>query len=597
MLSLQDTLTPFVGIVYKRMSRYLLLFLFGCSLLVTSCGEDTPEDTPQPTRDAEGHVSYGGTFKMAIDEKYQTLFPSDILDHGSSNLANQIYESLLGFDPSTMKVVPALAESYDIDDSNTVYTFKLKQGVYFHDDPCFEGGKGREVKASDVKFSFELICSGKVEMSVYANTFQNRLVGSQAYTDGEASEVTGIEVIDDYTIKLTLEAPRQSFLYVLAMPNTSIIPKEAYEKYGKEARVGTGPFRYIAEGDTEEKTILLRNDNYHVKDSFGNQLPYLDTFSIAYINSKNTQLEEFRNGNLDIINGLPSEKVKEVVREQIADFSNVPPKYILGRSPEMITQFYEFNLSKEVFKDVKVRKAFNYAINRQKIYHDILSEEAFGPGNHGLSPPSFPGYDIEKINGYSYDPEMARQLLAQAGYPGGKGFPDITIELNSGGTRNSRVAFEIQKQLSEVLNINVDIDVVSFAQKIEDARNGRSEIFRAAWVADYPTPETFLWICYGKTVPEDLTAPSYPNTMRYKNPEFDALFEKGVSAATREEAYEYFMQAEQIMINDAPMIVLWYSENYRLLQSYVRNYYSNPMSYLDCSTIYMKSRDEVQTEH
>ena len=566
---------------------YSLIVLIG---LVSCEGQEDP--TVDNGREANGPVVYGGSLNLCQDEKFQTFYPPSVVDLNSMNIVTQVFEGLVKFNPQTMQVEPSLAESWTVSSDGLVYTFKLRSGANFHDDPCFDGGKGRAVTADDVRFTFELLCENTAHNSNFANLFQDRLQGANAYYAGEAATVSGIQVVDAQTVSLTLEESRSSFLYTLANPATSILAPEAVEQYGNKAYVGTGPFRYESSCDTEKELVLLRNDAYSIMDSFGNTLPYLDSIRFSFVNSKNTQLEQFRNDELDMINGLPSEKIKEVVKQHIADFSNKPPKYILGRSPEMMTQFYEFNLTKEVFKDSRVRKAFSYAINRQKIYRDILMEEAFGPGHHGITPPSFRTYDIDKIPGYSYDPDQARELMAMAGYPAGDGFPTITIELNSGGTRNSRVAFEIQKQLSEVLGINVDIEVVPFAQKLEDAKYGRADIFRSAWVADFPSPENFLWIFYGKNVPTDLAAPSWPNTARYVNPEFDALFEQGIAATSEEDRNAAFMAAETLMMQDAPIIVLWYSENFRLRRADVRNFYSNPMNYLDCSRVYIKAPEK-----
>ncbi|PCH68226.1 MAG: peptide ABC transporter substrate-binding protein, partial [Bacteroidetes bacterium] len=144
------------------------------------------------------------------------------------------------------------------------------------------------------------------------------------------------------------------------------------------------------------------------------------------------------------------------------------------------------------------------------------------------------------------------------------------------------------KQLQNNLNINLEISVVSLAQKIERSQNGKLEFFRSGWIADFPSPENFLMLLYGKNVPETLDEPSYPNTSRYVNPEFDALFEKALSAATEEESNQFFMEAEKLAMADAPMIILWYEESYRLLQPYVQGAENNPMQFRDYSVTYFK---------
>ena len=565
------------------------LVILSVAVLFSSCSNSTSEGGSD--RVAKGDKVYGGTLRINETEQFQTLYPAGITDIGSAHIANQIYEGLVKFNPKDLSIIPSLAEKWDVDAAGTTYTFHLKKGVMFQDNECFPDGKGREVKSSDFKYAFELLCTDNKDNSNFAATFKDRVVGANKFFEASKGKpngtIDGIKTPDDYTISITLTSPSSSFLFALASPVTSVIAKEAYEKYGADMKVGTGPFMFVENGATD-KALLKRNNNYHGTDSLGNQLPFLDSVVISFLPTKKQELDNFQNGNLDMVIGLPSESIKDMVESQIADFQNKPPKYVLERSPEMASQYYEFNMTKEPFNNIKVRQAFSYAIDRNKIVEDVLKGEAYGPAINGISPPSFKGYDITKITGYDFDAEKAKKLLAEAGYPNGKGFPKVKIELNSGGAKNTNVVLEIQKQLMEVLNVNVDFEVVPQKQKMEDAKFARAEIFRAAWIADFPSPENFLWILYGATVPADIAQPSYPNTPRYKNEEFDKLFDSGKAAKTQEEGYADLLKAEQIMMNDAPIMMLWYDENYRLVKSNVRNLFSNPMRYRDYSQVYLK---------
>lgn len=567
------------------MKQRLILFL-SLAVFYTSCS-----DSAHSGGAAKGDKVYGGTLRVNEIEQYQTLYPAGITDVTSYHIANQVYEGLVKFNPKDLAIKPCLAEKWDVDASATTYTFYLKKGVKFHDDACFSGGKGREVKATDVEQAFKLLCINSKENVNFPATFKDRVVGANAFyeagKDKAGGEIEGIKVMDDYTIKISLTEPSASFLYALALPAASIIPKEAVEKYGIETKVGTGPFIFAGK-NTNERVILRRNENYHGVDSLGNQLPFLDTVIISFFPTKKEELDNFKNGNLSIVIGLSSEAIKDMVEKDITDFQNKPPKYILDRSAEMATQYYTFNLTRPPFNDVRVRKAFSYALKKNRIIEEVLRGEAYGPGVNGISPPSFKGYDITKIKGYDFDEKEAKKLLAEAGYPDGKGFPLIKIELNSGGSKSADVVLEIQKQLMDVLNVNVDFEVVSLKQKLDDEKHARADMFRASWLADFPSPENFLWILYGASVPEDVKQPSWPNTPRYKNPEFDKLFEAGKSAKNQEESYADFMKAEQILMEDAPIIVLWYGENYRLVKSNVRSFFSNPMRHRDYSEVYIK---------
>ena len=581
--------------LFKRLLYHImkksLLFILSLGVFLYSCSNSST-DSASGDRVAKGDKVYGGTLKINETEQVQTLYPTAITDISSAHIANQIYEGLVKFNPKDLSIIPSLAEKWSLDAAGTTYTFNLKKGVVFQDNECFEGGKGREVKASDFKYSFDLLCTDSKDNSNFGATFKDRVVGANKFFEASKGKpngtIEGIKVVDDYTLTITLTSPSASFLSILASPAASVVAKEAVEKYGVDMKVGTGPFAFV-QTEATDRIILKRNDNYHGTDSLGNKLPFLDSIVVSFLPTKKQELESFENGDLAMVIGLPSESIKDMVESQISNFQNKPPKFILERSPEMASQYYEFNLTKEPFNNPKVRQAFSYAIDRNKIIEDVLKGEAYGPGVNGICPPSFKGYDITKITGYDFDAEKAKKLLAEAGYPNGKGFPKVKIELNSGGSKNANVVLEIQKQLMEVLNVNVDFEVVPQKQKLEDAKYGRAEIFRAAWIADFPSPENFLWTLYGAGVPADATQPSFPNTPRYKNAEFDKLFEEGKSAKTQEESYAAFLKAEQLMMNDAPVMLLWYEESYRLVKSTVHGLYSNAMRFRDYSAVYLKS--------
>lgn len=577
------------GINLKSTNRHFTIVL-AAILLLNSCGPGGGDgDRPDV---AKGYVVYGGTMSISGNDKYQSLYPAAIQDVGSFYVASQIHRGLVRFDPSNIEeVLPSIASSWEVEEKGLRYTFKLNQDVRFHDDACFSGGTGRLITAQDVIYSFETLCTKDENNLNFSNTFQDKLKGATAFYEGEATSISGLTAPDDYTIVLELEEPSTTLLYTLASPTTSIIAKEAVEMYGADLKVGTGAFIFGAEDAENETLSLVRNNNYFEVDSFGNKLPYLDTVLFVYGGSETTKLVSFKAGELHYMNDVPADKIKSFVSDNAEDFTASPPRFLLNISPEMTTHYYEFNLTREIFKDSLVRQAISYAVDRSRIVDRVLKNEAFGVGVYGITPPSFKDYNITTIDGFSFDPEKAKSLLAKAGYVNGKNFPPIKIEVNSGGSRNYKVAMEIQKQLADVLNINVEVEFVSFGKKLEDATNGNFDIVRAAWVADYPTPESFLSLFYGKFLPDSLHFPSYPNVTRYNNPIFDEYFEKGKRETDRKKQHEYFLKAEQEMIKDAPVFVLWYSEDYRLINSSVRNFYTNPINALDLTEVYLKDRD------
>lgn len=571
------------------------ILVFSAFVLFLASCQQSGKDAEN--RVAKGGKTYGGCFRYSELESFQTLLPYAATENVSVNFIEHIYEGLVKFNSKTLSVEPLLAEKWTANDAKTEFTFHLKKGVHFQDDACFPEGKGREVKASDIKYSFEQLCTNKTNNFAFGSSFKDRVLGATKYYEASAKgkpsfDIEGIKVVDDYTIKIVLEKPTVVFLEILAGPGCVIIPKEGYEKYGDKISVGTGPFK-LADVN-KDKIYLVRNPNYHGVDSLGNQLPFLDSIEVTIVETKAAELELFLANKLDMINGLPSESVNEILEQQINDFQKHPPKFILARSADYISQYYEFNMAKGVFKDKKVRQAFNYAINREKIVKDVLNEQAYGPGQYGIVPPTMKGYDATKIKGYTYDPEKAKKLLAEAGFPNGKGFPTIKLELNSGGAKNSNVAFEIQSQLQQGLGVNISLEVVPMAKKLDDAQYARADMFRSAWVADYPNPETFLNLAYGKNVPATLDLPSFPNHTRYVNPKYDELFEKAKFATNIEESMKLYQQAEQMMMDDSPFMVLWYDEDYKMLQANVRDFFINPLRKKDLSRTYLKEMEKKQ---
>ncbi len=578
------------------MRNLIICKLLIISLFFASCGGSQNSETPKELRSANGGRYYGGEFRLNESEYIKNLFPHNIVDVYSYRVASQIYEGLFKFDQGgNLKIVPALAESHTIDSSYTVYTVKIRKGVVFHDDACFGGGKGREVKAEDIKYCFTRLCTQDRNNRAF-DMFDGILKGAKTYYDatigGKAPsfELEGVKIIDDYTIQFTLDKPNSLFLTNLARPQTFIFPKEAYEKYGVDMRikaVGTGPYKILSV-DEGNKIKLARNENYYRKDKHGNQLPFIDALEINFIQDKKTELFEFRKGNLDMMYRLPTDYIIEILEETNVDENGGFSKYELQREPEMQTQIFSFMNAEGIFKDVNVRKAISFAIDRKKILEFVLNGEGYAAGIHGLTPPSFQDYDISKIQGYDYNIDSAQYYLAKAGFPKGQGFPKITLDLNPEGDRHSNVALEVRNQLKNSLNIEMEINILPHSQITDKCIKGNFSLIRLSWLADYPSPQNFLWMFSSKYVPAQLGENSYPNIPRYKNPKFDALYDRALIATSVEEANKYFMEAESLVMRDAPILVLWYDEGYRLLSSRIKNFPNNPMQYRDFSEVYFE---------
>lgn len=568
------------------------LFLVTFGLILFSCGGAGEEDEST----VDGNSIYGGTFTMPIGSYFTAIRPVELQKLETAQVYDQVLEGLVKYNPKTLEIEPSLAKEWTVSEDGKIYTFTLRDDVYFHDNPCFPDGKGRKMEASDVVYSFENIYRKEPTNKAYYN-FNNMIVGGDEFYNGSASSISGISV-DGNKVSFELVEASSVFIQKLATVFASITPKESFET-AEYIPVGTGPFMYD-KSSSSELVKLYRNPNFYLSDKDGNQLPYLDSVDFKYYEHSEDQMDLFWEGGLSYIPNVPITSINEVLEERIEDFESDPPKYMLISEPQLSTTYLEFNMNTPVLQNKKVRQALNLAINRKKLVEKIMKNQAYEIGKFGITPPLpkiFGEYDFEGIEdvSYVYNPEKAKQLLAEAGYPKGKGFPTLSFQFRLGND-HYLIASEIQNQLRSVLNINIEIEGVEFNQLIENQAMGSADIFRSTWFGDYPTPETFLVNAYGKIVPSSLDEPSYMNSSRYINPTFDEAFERGSKSANHEESLVAFAEAEKILMDDAAFVILWYGEDLMLLQSNVRNLESNGMRYLDLRNVYFKERLASETE-
>lgn len=562
-------------------------------LAVTACGPKG-EKVETELRAAEGGVWYGGTMRYNETEYIKSLYPLNITEVTGHRVITQIYEGLVSFVMKDLSIEPALAERWDISEDGTRYTFYLRKGVKFHDDPCFPDGKGREVTAHDFKYIFDRACTYDPANNQSYKFAVDCIKGAQEHYDltregkTDPAGVSGVTVLDDYTLQIDLIRPFSIFLSRLALPFGNVYPREAWEKYGAEMRVktvGTGPF--VLSTVREDQVIFLdRNPDYWGRDEHGNQLPYLDNIKVTFIKEHKTQLEQFVKGELDMIYRLPAEDRENIV-DVDGNLQGQYTQYQFQSKPAMALQYYGFLHADEVFGDKRVRQAFCYAIDRQKIADFTLKGSA-APAVYGMVPPGTGTYDATRVNGYELNAGKARELLAEAGYPRGEGFPRVTLQINSGGERNENVAEAVQKMLQDNLNIQVEIVTVPWAQHTEAVESAKVKFWRLGWIADYPDPENFLNLFHGKWYEPDLSQKTYINSFRYNNPAFDAKFDEALRTTEPDERNRLYAEADQIAVDDAVVMPIYYDKDDRLLQPNVRQFYQNAMEYRNLKDVYFE---------
>lgn len=479
--------------------------------------------------------------------------------------AHQLYNTLVETNDS-LQMIPSLAHHWDISDDRTEFTFHLRTDVFFHDDPCFNGGKGRKMVASDVVYSFARILDK--ELASPGAWIFNRKVDS----------VLPFLAVNDSTFRLRLQRPYHPILGILSMQYCSVVPREAVEKYGKDFRshpVGTGPFSFVA-WEEGQALILKKNPHYFEFDEKGNRLPYLEGIHVSFYDSKATEFLLFRQKQLDFINDIEASFKDEILTKAGELRNEWKDKIILQTSPYLNIEYLGMLVddknelvANSPLRLKKIRQAINYGFDRRKMV--LYLRNSMGtPAESGFIPLGLPSFDTIKVKGYHYDPQRTRQLLNEAGYPAGKGLPSVKILTIA---IYADMANFIAKQLEES-GIPVQVEVLQKSVLLTMTASSTAPLFRGSWIADYPDAENYLSVFYSKN-------PAPPNYTRYANPAFDEVFEKALRETNDSLRYELYKQADQIMIDDAPVVPLWYDKVVRLVQPQVSGFPPNAVNLLE----------------
>ena len=580
--------------IFSRFQRILVLTI---AVVLMACSETNVNSDSRAELYTPDQAKYGGMFKMNISGEIRSIFPLNLMDASAFNLMNQVYEGLVRFDASGNHIVPALAESYTVDPDGLVYTFHLRKGVRFHDDGVFDHGKGREVKAEDVAFCLSQLLTPSEYNRMSAFLVDLIRDGRAYYNRGGAKSKTGnlpagIRVINDYTIEIELMHATPNFLTILTHSCCWIYPKEllSYEDGINNWCIGTGPFRARLI-KMNEVVILERNQHYWMTDSSKRSLPYLDAVRCNFIQSESEQLRYFKAGYIDLIFNAPIAQLSALEAERDSD-PNV--NFEIRTYPGLCIEYYGFQNRGKLFSDERIRKAFNYAINRRYIVDQILKGNA-DPAIHGFVPPGMPGYLADAVHGYTYQPDSAQFLLAEAGYPDGKGFPVLSIQIDDGDEIVMAVAESVQRMLSRVLNITIELSILPRSRHYEEVEEGKVDLWRDRWVADYPDAENFLKLFHGKLVPEDSVKSSYLNSVRFKDMMFDHYFEESMSSVDPEERRKLMVAADEVIIDHAAVLPLYYPRWTWLVDTRIHNLEVNGMGHLDLRKVYIGERDKEVT--
>ena len=384
--------------------------------------------------------------------------------------------------------------------------------------------------------------------------------------------------VDDSTFLLRLSRPFNPILGLLSMEYCSIVPHEVVERYGKDFRAhpcGTGPFRFKS-WEEGQILILLKNEHYFEHDSAGRPLPYLDAVRVSFNTEKATEFLQFRQGQLDFINEIDASFKDEVLSKRGVLKTFWQDKIVLDVHPQLNTEYLGIlvDTSNELVRNSplrsrQLRQAINYGFDRRKMM--LYLRNSLGlPAESGFVPAGLPSFDSTLVHGYHYDPDKARQLLRDAGFPDGRGVPPIkllTIPIYAD------FATFIARQLQDI-GVHIEVEVVQKSLLLEETAQSKALFFRGSWIADYPDAENYLSVFYGKN-------PAPPNYTRYHDPVFDRLYEQALQENNDSLRYRLYREMDQRVIDAAPVVPLWYDEVVHLINPRVRGLEANALNLLE----------------
>jgi oligopeptide transport system substrate-binding protein len=530
-------MTPLRGLAALLSLSLLGSALAGCDPPKTGGGGNTPAP------------SGGSVLRLAQLAEPTTLDPGQVQDGPTIEFLMHVFNGLVQWTPQS-KIAPALAEKWEITNGGRTYVFHLRSGVKFHN--------GRELAAEDVVYSLTRSVDPKLAAPV-ALVYLGDIVGAKEFRDGKAQSVKGLEAPDPKTVKITIDQPKAYFLSKLTYPTGYVVCKEAIEAEGgvinEKSMIGTGSFK-LAEYRRGDRIVLDANPD------FFEGAPKLARVERRILLDVGTRHDKFEAGELDIA---------DISMAMYRADKNNPQLAPLIHQFQRPSIFYMAlnQRSFPPFKDKRVRHAFAHAVNKEEIVRTV--HEGVVPQAHGIIPPGVPGFR-EDFQGLPYDPEKAKKLLAEAGYPNGQGFPPLKLAFRASVEDIKNTCVAIAADLEKNLGIKVDLDETEWATFLKKRNTGEMPFYFLRWAADYLDPQNFL-----STM---LTTGSPENTLGYSNPEFDRLCWAADLMQDPAKRMATYHKAEELVIDDAPWVPIYYQKEVELWNPRLRGVEDSAMGHL-----------------
>ncbi len=514
-----------------------LIFLFSC------------ENGSRPNQD---HL----VFRYNEYANINTLDPAFSRTLQDNSVCNQLFNGLVQLDDE-LNILPSIAKKWQVSEDGLSYTFHLRDDVYFHKHELFGKDSTRTVTANDFAYSL------------------NRLRDEKIAAPGSwvLNKVDDFKAVNDTIFEIYLKQPFPAFIGLLTMKYCSVVPKEIVEHYGSEFRshpIGTGPFKF-KRWEENIKLVFRKNENYFETDENGQQLPYLEAVAITFLPDKQSEFLQFVQGNIDFLRSLDASYKDELLTADGKLRQKYESTVNMIRGPYLNTEYLGFYLDSKTpeIQSELIRKAINYGFDRKKMM--VYLRNGIGnPANGGFIPIGLQGHD--KSIGFSYQPEKAKQLIQQFKTESGIKNPEITLV-----TTSNYLSFceFIQRELQKA-GLNINVDVMPEATLRAARSNGKVDMFRSSWIADYLDAENYLSIFYSKNF-----APGGSNYFHYKNAEFDSLYNKAFTVTDIEKRKLLYTKMDSLAMDNAIMVPLFYDEVVRFTQKSVKGLGINPIDLLD----------------
>jgi len=523
----------------KRIIYILLSALVLCSLLVGGC--QCGQEPPPPTGEAVLNL-YG------IDPL--TLDPAVSGEMTSHEYIMQIFSGLV-CSGDNLEPAPDIAQSWQVSEDGRIYTFYLRQDVRFHD--------GRQVKAEDFKYSWER-ASDPETGSLTAATYLGDIVGVREVLSGKTKEISGVRVIDDYTLEVTIDAPKSYFLSKMTYPTAFVVDMANVESGGEWWRTpnGTGPFK-LKQWEENKLLVLEKNELYY------RDLARVNL--VAFQLWGGVPMDMYETGEIDVTS-VGIDYIEKVTDE-------AGPFYLdLMVAPELSFFYIGFDTTKPPFDDVNIRCAFSQAIDKDKLVSLVF--KGMMQRADGILPPGMPGYN-EELLGLDYDIDKAKELIANSRYGDVSQLPPITITTIGWGGLISPELEAIVHQWRENLGVEVEVRQLEPERFLYHLREEKDDMFYMGWIADYPHPQDFLDVLFHSGTDN--------NYGEYSNPEVDTLLDRAGVEQDSQMSLALYQQVEQLLVEDAACLPLWFGQNYILVKPYVEGYKLNPLGFARLSEV------------